>query len=384
MKKVVVITGSRAEYGLLHKTLQEIKKSKKLKLFLVATGSHISNKYGDTYKAIVNDGHKIDYKVRILNKENIQENIPTFISGAINKLTKIFVNIRPDIILLLGDRYEIFAAATCATSLNIPIAHIHGGEITEGSMDNVMRHAITKMSHLHFVSHRDYARRVHQMGEEKKNIYNVGAPGLELISKIKLLGKFDLEKELSIKLNKHNILITFHPLTIQNNLTKKSFNNLLKALTTLDKTNFYFTKANADADGDVINSMIDNFVSKNKNAFSFISLGQLRYLSLLKQIDVVVGNSSSGVVEAPFLNKATVNIGNRQSGRIKLPSIIDCDSSSKNILKSIRFSYSKKFKNKSIKNKKNPFFKPNTSKKIVKVLEEINLENILLKKFYDI
>ncbi len=385
MKKinVCVVTGSRAEYGLLYWTLKEIVKSKILSLNLVVTGAHLSNEYGNTFRQIVLDGFIIREKVKILNKKNNKIDVAQSIGQAIKKLSKIYQKVKPDILLITGDRYEIFAAASSAMAMNIPIAHIHGGEVTMGSMDDAIRHAITKMSHIHFTSTATYKKRILQLGESKKNVFNFGAPGIENIYKLNLLNRKETEIKLNTKFNKKNVLITFHPLTLENNLTEKYFSNLLDCLDNLIETNLYFTMANADANGKVINKLIVKFCKNKKNCFSYKSLGQLKYLSLMKIVDCVIGNSSSGIIETPSFKVPTINIGNRQSGRVKAINIIDCGYKNSDIKKAINVCFSKSFIKK-IKSSTNPYYKKDTSINIVKTLEEKLTSKILIKKFIDI
>lgn len=385
MKKINIcaVTGSRAEYGLLYLTLKEIKKSKILNLNLVVTGAHLSNEYGSTFRQILLDGFIISEKAKILNKKNKKEDIAVAIGEAIKKLSKIFKKLKPDILLITGDRYEIYGAAIAAMVMNIPIAHIHGGEVTTGSMDDAIRHAITKMSHLHFVSNSIYKKRILQLGEIKKNVFNFGAPGIENIYKINLLNKKEIESKLNTTFNKRNILITFHPLTLENNLTEKYFTNLLVCLDSLTDTNLYFTMANADANGKVINKLIIKFCKNKKNCYNYKSLGQLKYLSLMKLVDCVIGNSSSGIIEAPSFKIPTINIGNRQTGRVKSKSIIDCNYKISDIENAINMCFSKNFLG-GIKSCKNPYYKKDTSLNIVRVLEKKLTKKILVKKFVDL
>ncbi|MDA9651250.1 UDP-N-acetylglucosamine 2-epimerase [Pelagibacteraceae bacterium] len=385
MKKINIcaVTGSRAEYGILYWTLKEIEKSKILNLNLVVTGAHLSEEHGSTIRQIVLDGFKIREKAKILNKKNKKEDIAISIGQAIKKLSKIYQKLKPDILLITGDRYEIFAAATAAMVMNIPIAHIHGGEVTMGSIDDAIRHAITKMSHIHFASTSTYKKRILQLGESKKNVFNFGAPGIENIYKLNLLNKKDIESKLNTKFNKKNLLITFHPLTLENNLTKKYFSNLLVCLETLSDTNLYFTMANADANGKVINQLITKFCKNKKNCFSYKSLGQLKYLSLMKIVDCVIGNSSSGIIEAPSFKVPTINIGNRQSGRVKAKSIIDCSYKTSDIENAINICFSRNFIKK-INSCTNPYYKKDTSINIARTLENSLTTKILIKKFTDL
>ena len=362
--------------------LKEIEKSNQLRLDLVVTGAHLSRKYGNTAKQIEFDGFKIKEKVRILNNKNKSEDIALSISHAIDKLSKTYQKLQPDVVLITGDRYETFAAATAALVMNIPIAHIHGGEITMGSIDDSFRHAITKMSHLHFVS-TDVYKEIIQLGELKENVFNFGAPGIENIYKLKLLNKNNIEKKLNTKFNNRNLLITFHPLTLENHLTKRYFSNLLICLNSLKDTNLYFTMANADANGEIINELINKFCRNKKNCFKFKSLGQLKYLSLMNVVDCVIGNSSSGIIESPSFKVPVINIGNRQTGRVKAKNIIDCGYDIVDIKNALKICYSKDFHLR-IKSCKNPYYKKDTSLKIVSVLENNLTKNLILKKFADL
>ena len=295
--------------------------------------------------------------------------------------------LKPDILVVLGDRYEIFSAAISAMIARIPIAHIHGGETTEGVIDEAIRHCITKMSHIHFTATKEYSRRVIQLGEHPKRVFNVGGMGIENIKRLKLLNKKKFEKLINFKLGKKNILVTFHPVTLDKNTSKIHFQELLSAIDKLKDTNIIFTKANSDTDGKVINKMIDNYTTKNsKKSFAIASLGQLKYLSALQYMDFIIGNSSSGLLEAPSFKLGTINIGDRQDGRIKAKSVIDCLPNQKSISRAIKIVYSKKFKN-SLKKIQNHYSNNNSvyaSKKIVEVLKSIQLDNILKKKFFDI
>ena len=380
LKKVCVVTGTRAEYGILFNTLKELKKSKKIKLQIIASGTHLERSYGLTYKLIENDGFIINEKVKIIknHKKDNDFEIAKITSFAVYKFALAFKKLKPDSILVVGDRYEILAAAVAATLLKIPITHIHGGEATEGLIDEAIRHSITKMSHLHFVSTNIYKNRIKQMGENPKNIFNVGAPGLENLKKVKLLNKNQCEKILGIKFKKKNILVTFHPVTLEKNTSKKHFSKILNALNQLTDTMIVFTKSNADSDNLIINKLIDKFVRENNNSVSYKSLGTVKYLSVLKIVDILIGNSSSGIIEAPSCGTITINLGDRQKGRVKSKSIIDCKIEEKDILEKIKTCF--KIKKKRIKNL---YYKKNSSQNIVKVIENTNFERILKKKFFD-
>ncbi len=384
MKKICVVTGSRAEYGLLKPIMQSIKEDKELLLQVVATGSHLSTEFGLTYKAIENDGFFIDEKVEILLSSDTKIGINKSIGLAMISFGEVFERLKPDLIVILGDRYEILAVAICAMVCNIKIAHLHGGEITEGAIDDSIRHAITKMSHLHFTSTEEYKKRVIQLGEQIDTVFNVGAIGTENIKKIKLLNKEELEKRLNFKIKEKTIIVTFHPVTLENKKSKEQFQNLLNAIDSIKDINIIFTKANADTDGRIINNMIDDYVLKNKNTIAFDTMGQLNYFSTLQFVDAVVGNSSSGIIEVPSFKIPTVNIGDRQKGRICADSVINCDNEKLNIENAINKALGYEFKNK-VKSFNNPYEKENTCENIIHYIKEFLKKNTdIKKKFYDI
>lgn len=383
MRKICVVTSTRAEYGLLYWLLKEIKADSELKLQLIVTGMHLSPEFGLTYKEIEKE-FKIDKKIEILSGSHTSLDICAEMAIVYEKFAPALAELKPDILVLLGDRYEIFGLAGVASIMQIPIAHIHGGETTQGAFDEAFRHSITKMSHIHFAATNEYANRIIQLGEDPSRVFNVGGPGIENIKKLNLLNKDEFEKSIKFKLAKKNILITFHPVTLENSSAREQFNELLNALDELEETNFIFTKANSDTDGDVINKMIDEYVSQNpQKAVAFASLGQLRYLSAIKFVDIVLGNSSSGLLEVPSFKKATINIGDRQKGRARASSVIDVRPVKEEILAAIKRVYSKEFEQ-TLKDTINPYDGSNPSKKMVKILKEIKLDGILKKKFYDI
>lgn len=383
MRKICVVTSTRAEYGLLYWLLKEIKADSELKLQLIVTGMHLSPEFGLTYKEIEKE-FKIDKKIEILSSSHTSLDICAEMSRVYEKFAPALAELKPDILVLLGDRYEIFGVAGVASIMQIPIAHIHGGETTQGAFDEAFRHSITKMSHIHFAATNEYANRIIQLGEDPSRVFNVGGPGIENIKKLNLLNKDEFEKSIDFRLAKKNILITFHPVTLENSSAREQFNELLNALDELEETNFIFTKANSDTDGDVINKMIDEYVSENsQKAVAFASLGQLRYLSAIKFVDIVLGNSSSGLLEVPSFKKATINIGDRQKGRARASSVIDVRPIKEEILAAIKRAYSKEFEQ-TLKDTINPYDGGNPSKKMVKILKEIKLDGILKKKFYDI
>ncbi|MEA2051167.1 MAG: UDP-N-acetylglucosamine 2-epimerase [Campylobacterota bacterium] len=382
-RKICVVTGTRAEYGILYPLIKKISNHPSLELQLIATGMHLSPEFGLTYKEIEKD-FQIDKKIEMLLSSDTTIGISKSMGLAQISFAESLEELKPNIIVVLGDRYEIFAAVSAAMIACIPIAHLHGGETTQGAFDESIRHSITKMSHIHFTATQEYKNRVIQLGENPNRVFNVGSLGVENIKNLKLLRKDEFEKSIDFKLNKKNILVTFHPVTLENNTAKEQFQELLSALDKLEDTNIIFTKANSDTDGRVINKMIDEYVSINQNnTVAFSSLGMLRYLSALQFVDLVLGNSSSGLIEAPSFKIATINIGNRQKGRIKASSVIDCDSDKTSILHSIKKVYSQKFQKK-LKNTSNPYEGKNSSTKIITRLLEINLDTIIKKSFWDI
>ena len=382
-RKVCVVTGTRAEYGLLYWLLKEIEADKELQLQVIVTGMHLSPEFGLTYKEIEKE-FKINKKIEMLLSSDTSVGISKSMGLAQISFSEAYEELQPDMVVVLGDRYEIFSATSAAMIARIPIAHIHGGEKTEGAFDESIRHSITKMSHLHFTATNEYKNRVIQLGEDPSRVFNVGGMGIENIKRLELLNKKEFEKSIEFKLNSKNILVTFHPVTLENSTAKEQFKELLDAIDELEDTNIIFTKANSDTDGRVINQMIDEYVIKNSHkSIGFTSLGQLRYLSALQYVDAVVGNSSSGLAEAPSFKIGTINIGDRQKGRIKASSVIDCEPNKDSILKSFEKLYSKEFQE-TLKTTLNPYGDGYASKKIVEVLKNVDLENILKKSFYDL
>ncbi len=382
-RKVCVVTGTRAEYGLLRWLMQGISSSEELELQVIATGMHLSPEFGLTYREIEKDGFNINKKVEMLLSADTSSSISKSIGLGIIGFSDAFEELNPDIVVLLGDRFEILAASVAAMVKRVPIAHIHGGEATEGLIDESIRHSITKMSHLHFVAAEEYRNRVIQLGEQPERVFQVGGMGIDAIRKLKLLGKSELERELEFQFLKKNLLVTFHPVTLEKSTSVSQFKELVDALSKLDNTGILFTMPNADTEGRAIFDLIHKFCSTNKSAKSFISLGQLKYLSCLQFVDCVVGNSSSGFIEVPSFNKATVNIGDRQRGRLRASSVIDSIPVEKEILHAIEKVYSVEFQ-KTLKNTKNPYGEGGASEKILKVLTIFPLAGILKKKFFDL
>jgi len=382
-KTICVITGSRAEYGLLSLLIQKINNSEKLTLKLIVTGMHLSPEFGLTYREIQNDGVEITDKVECILSSDSPVGISKSVSLAISGFADSFARIKPDLVLVLGDRYEIFSAVFSAFISRIPIAHICGGGITEGAFDDALRHSITKMARFHFVEADIYRKRVIQLGESPENVFLVGGIGIDNIKQTKLLDLKELEKSLNFEFGEKNLLITFHPVTLENKSSSKHMSEILDALNELKKTKLIFTLPNSDTDGRVIIEMINDYVLSNKNAVTYPSLGKLRYLSCIKYVDGVVGNSSSGLGEPPSFCKGTINIGDRQEGRLKATSVIDCDPEKKSILKALRKLYSKSFQN-NLKNTVNPLGNGGATNKILENLENLELNIDYKKKFYDL
>ena len=383
--KICIVTGTRAEYGLLYWTIKKLKSEKYFNVQICVTGMHLSPEFGLTYKQIEEDGIVIDKKVEMLLSSDSANGISKSIGLGIISFADVFSDLKPDIVLILGDRFEIFAAATAAMIAKIPIAHCHGGEATEGLIDEPIRHSITKMSHLHFTSTEEYRKRVIQLGEQPNKVFNIGALGIENINKLKLLNKSDFEKSIGFKLLKQTFLITFHPVTLEKSTAEDQFINLLSAIKKFSDTTYIFTMPNADNDGRVIINLIQKFVANNKNtSIAFTSLGQLRYLSALQHVDVVIGNSSSGLIEVPSFKKPTINIGDRQRGRVYGLSVINCKPTKKDIIESINLGLSESFRKK-LEKSSNPYGNKNSSIEIVKILKKVLVnENLVKKRFYNL
>jgi GDP/UDP-N,N'-diacetylbacillosamine 2-epimerase (hydrolysing) len=382
-RKICVVTGTRAEYGLLYWLMKEIDTDKDLELQVIATGMHLSEEYGNTYQQIEKDGFTIDKKVDISLSSDTELAISKSMGLGMIGFADAFNELQPDLMVVLGDRFEIFSAVSTAMIAKIPLAHLHGGEATEGLIDEPIRHSITKMSHLHFTATNEYRNRVIQLGEQPDRVFNVGGLGIDNINKLKLLAKSDFEKAIDFELGEKNVLVTFHPVTLEKSTAKMQFQVLLNSISELINTKIIFTKANADTDGRIINSMIDDYVDNHKNTIAFASMGQLNYLSALQFVDAVVGNSSSGLLEAPSFKIGTIDIGDRQRGRIKANSVISCPPKKRDIDKAFNQLYSENFQN-IINNVKNPYGKGGASKEIVRTIKDIDLNGILKKPFYDI
>lgn len=379
-RKICVITGTRADYGLLYCLMKEIQADVDLNLKIIVTGMHLSPEFGLTYKAIEEDGFYIDEKIEMVLSSDTPIGISKSIGLGVIGFAETFSRLQPDIVVILGDRYEIFAAAQAALIAKIPIAHIAGGDTTEGAYDEAIRHSITKMSHLHFVTNKVSEKRVRQLGENPNHIFNVGNPGLDYIKRVKLLTKEQVEEALEFKFMPKNVLVTYHPVTLNYKSSKEQFAEVLKGLSKLDNTGIIFTKPNADSDGRVIIEMIESFCENKKHSKAFTSLGQLKYLSTINVVDAVVGNSSSGIYEVPSLQKPTVNIGTRQKGRTKTKSIIDCDVTGEEIYQAIIKAYEM-----DCSDIVNPFGNGESSVKIVSNLKKVdNFAALIEKHFFEV
>jgi len=382
-RKIGIFTGTRAEYGLLKPLMEEIRNDPDLELQIIASGMHLSPEFGLTYKEIEKDGFTINEKVEMLLSSDSPVGISKSVGLGIIGFADALERLKPDITVVLGDRFEALAFAIASYILRIPIAHLYGGEATFGLIDEGVRHSITKMSYLHFTSNEAYRKRVIQLGEHPSRVFNVGALGIDNIKRMKLLSKEEVEKRIGRKFKKRNLLITYHPVTLEKNTAEKQFRELLRALDELDDTLLIFTKANADTEGRIINYLIDKYVEKNPHkAVAFTSMGQLLYLSTMKYVDAVVGNSSSGIIEAPSFKIGTINIGDRQKGRIKAESVIDCKPIYEDIKRALKILYSPSFKEK-LKKVKNPYGDGNAALRIKKILKEWDLTDIK-KEFFDV
>ncbi len=382
-RKILIATGSRAEYGLLYCLMKQIEKDAGLELQMAVTGSHLLPEFGLTVKEIQKDGFSIRKKIPMLEQADHPEAISKSIASGINGFARAYAELKPDIVVVCGDRFELFSICIPALMSKIPVAHIHGGEKTEGSMDDSIRHAITKLSHLHFTATEDYRRRVIQMGEDPERVFNVGAPGLDYLKEVTLLSRRELEKSLGWNFGSRNFLVTYHPPSYGEAPVKQQTENLLRALDAFPEARVIFTKSNADTNGAQVNQMLERYVAGHKTrAVLFASLGRQRYLSALQCVDAVIGNSSSGIHEVPSFKKPTVNIGDRQEGRLKAPSVIDCKPEKRDIVKAVEKALSPEFLEK-VRRAKNPYGEGSASVKIKDILKKLRLDESLLKKKFN-
>jgi len=380
------MTGTRAEYGLLKPLMQEINKDNDMELYLIVSGMHLSPEFGMTYQEIEEDGFEINAKVEMLLSSDSPAGISKSIGLGVIGFADEFQRADLDMLILLGDRYEALSAAISAMVMRIPIAHLHGGELTEGAIDEGIRHSITKMSYLHFTSTEQYRNRVIQLGENPERVFYVGALGVENIKKINLMTKEELERSIHFEIDENTVIVTYHPVTLENNTVEEQFLNLLEVLDRNPKIRMIFTKANADTNGRIVNELIDKYAAQNsERACAFVSLGQKRYLSALKYCRIVIGNSSSGIIEAPSFGKPIINIGDRQKGRICADSVINCGYTQQEIQQAMETALTEEFENKA-SNCRNPYEKENTAANIISVIKDYLLnDKIKLKKgFYDI
>lgn len=385
MKKICVATGTRAEYGLLKPLIDKIYHSEDLELQLAVTGMHLSTEFGLTYQEIERDGYPITAKIEMLLSSDTPVGITKSMGLALIGFADYFAMYQPDLVVILGDRYEMLMAASAALVARIPIAHIHGGERTEGAIDDAIRHSITKMSQLHFVTTEEYRKRVIQLGEQPQSVYNVGALGVENVKQVQLLEKEQIEKEIEFAFSEKTVMVTFHPVTLEHMTAEKQFDNLLAVLEKHKELKIIFTKANSDTDGRVINRMIDNFVKANSDrCIAYTSLGQLRYLSAVRLCCAVIGNSSSGIIEVPSFKIPTVNIGDRQKGRVCAQSVLTCKNTIPEIQEAVNKALSPEFIE-SLSEITNPYEGEDTSQRILEIITKELQQGIELKKsFYNV
>ena len=383
-RRVVVVTGTRAEYGLLYWLIRGIQDDPAFDLQVVVTGMHLSPEFGLTVRQIEADGLPIARRVEMLLSSDTPVGITKSMGLGQIGFADVWAELQPDLIVVLGDRFEILAAVSAALVFRIPVAHLNGGETTEGAFDEAVRHAITKMAHLHFTATEPYRRRVVQLGEDPRRVFNVGSMGIENINRLPLLDRAAFEKSIDFKLGPRNLLVTFHPVTLEANTASTQMDELLAALDALPDTHLILTKPNAETDGRGLIGQIDAFVARRpQTAVAFISLGQLRYLSALQWVDGVVGNSSSGLAEAPSFRIGTVNVGDRQKGRLKASSVIDCEPTRAGIGQALETLYSSEFQA-ALPAARNPYGDASPSAAILEVLRTVELAPLLKKQFYDL
>lgn len=382
-RKICVITGTRAEYGLLRWVMQGVKDDAELTLQIIATGMHLSPEFGLTYREIEKDGFQIDRKVEMLTSSDTPVGISKSMGLALIGFADALNELNPDLIVVLGDRYEIFAVVSTALVARIPVAHLHGGEKTEGAFDEALRHSISKMSHLHFVAAEPYRQRVIQLGEPPDRVFVAGGLGIDNIKRLHLLDRKALEVSLDFKFAQKNLLITFHPVTLESSTAIEQMTELLAVLASLNDTNLIFTLPNADTDGRALSQVVHQFVAMHANARAYTSLGQLRYLSCIAQVDGVVGNSSSGLTEVPSFRKGTINIGDRQRGRLQATSVINCKSNRESIANGLEILYSIEFQSR-LCQVISPYGEGGASEKVVNIIKNYPIEGIVKKTFYDL
>lgn len=382
-RKICVVTGTRAEYGLLRWVMQGIQDESDLALQIIATGMHLSPEFGLTYREIEKDGFQIDRKVEMLTSSDTPVGIAKSMGLGMIGFADALNELAPDLMVVLGDRFEIFSAVAAALVARIPVAHLHGGETTEGAFDESIRHAITKMSHLHFVAAEEYRQRVIQLGEQPQHVHLVGGLGVDSIKRLKLMDRAELEAALGFRLGRRNLLITFHPVTLESATAADQLHELLEAVVDLKDTELIFTLPNADTDSRELIQLLEQFAARHAHAHVFASLGQLRYLSCMAHVDGVVGNSSSGLLEAPSFGIGTINIGDRQRGRLQAESVINCLPDRQSIARALGRLYSEDFRA-GLGGVRNPYGDGGASARIVATLRDIALDGLLKKPFHSI
>jgi len=384
VRNICVVTGTRADYGLLTGLLRRILEADDLHLQLIVTGAHLSKRFGYTVEAIEDDGFEIAARVNSLQDGDNAGSVSRSIAAGVVGMADAFDQLKPNVLVVLGDRYEILSAVQAALIARIPVAHIHGGEVTEGAFDEAIRHAITKMAHIHFTSAEVYRHRVIQMGEAPQSVHFVGAPGLDDLKQKDFANRDELEEYVGIELKTPFVLATYHPVTLDEKKSVVGIHALISALSKLKYASIIFTGVNADPGLEAIDAVIQEFAKRYPDRVKTIdSLGQHRYLSAMNLADVVIGNSSSGIIEAPALQTPTVNIGSRQDGRLRAPSIIDCDENVEDVSAAIERALSTTFKN-HIKAMTLPYGDGTASARMIEVLRTVELENICKKSFYDL
>lgn len=377
------MTGTRAEYGLLSGLMRAIKEDASLELQIVATNMHLSPEFGLTYHEIENDGFTINKKVEMLLSADTSSSVVKSLGLGVIGFADAYEDLKPDLLVVLGDRYEMLGAVSAALFFQIPVAHISGGDVTEGAYDDAIRHSITKMSHLHFTSTEVYRKRVIQLGEQPETVFNVGSTSLDNIRRMKLLNRDAFEESIGFVLGAKSLLITYHPVTLENRTGREQFQALLRAVDATD-CRLIFTKPNSDSDGRVIIALIDDYVkTHSQRAVAFTSLGYLRYLSALQYVDAVVGNSSSGILEVPSFHIPTINIGDRQKGRLRATSVIDCAPEEAAICEALQKAFSPTFREQA-RCAANPYEQPDTVQRILEKIKTTPLNNIIKKHFYDL
>ncbi len=381
--KINVISSTRADFGLLKNLIFEIKKNKKFSISVITSGSHYAKKFGETYKEIIKNKIKINEKIVFKKIPDNENGISKIFGKCLTETTKILKKTKPDLLIVVGDRYEILASVISANLLKTPVAHIHGGELTFGAMDDAFRHSITKMSHIHFTANKVYKKRVIQLGENPKNVHVVGGLGVDSLIKTDFLTRDELEKKYSFSFKKRNFLVCFHPETSSDISSKKQITEILSALEELKDSLIIFTMPGADLGNSIIKKEIKKFIRVNKNTLFIESFGQVDFFSLLKQVNAIIGNSSSGILEMPYFQKATINLGDRQLGRLNSRSVLNSPIKKNDILKSVKKIFLPSF-NKKIKKNEKFYGKGGASKKIVKILKNLDTKNLFQKKFFNI